>query len=158
MSKGKAGKKSRGIKSEMRLKKPQSIRRILAKRRKKHRWQNTHIKKGQIKKKWVILYSQYLKMKKPPNRTMSHSLNRQRTEPEEKGFNSAIGKSICFIMNAEPRICWALIFDPVVLAFPNHMHLKLKQKNIKLNKQMIKWQSAKHKNCPLSISFYQCPP
>lgn len=52
-------------------------------------------------------------------------------------------KEHLFYYKCESVICWMLLFGLVVLAFHKHMHLKLKQKNIKLNKQMIKRQSAK---------------
>lgn len=53
-------------------------RRILAKRRKKkkRRGQNTHIKEGKVKGRYMMFYYKCLETKKRQNRTMSHSLNR----------------------------------------------------------------------------------
>ena len=53
-------------------------------------------------------------------------------------------KNICLSRMLKSVIFWTWLFG-LVFAFDKHVHFKLKQKNIKLNTQIIKWQPEKHK-------------
>lgn len=49
-----------------------------------------------------------------------------------------MGKNICLSRMLKSVIFWTWLSGLVVFAFDKHVHFKLKQKNIKLNKQIIK--------------------